>query len=100
MLVSSLVNTAVSLEVARTVSVAVVVVAVPAELENTARYRLPLLAPVVGGVVYVPEVAPLRFDQELPELVLTCHCTLGVGVPDAAAVKVAVLPALTVALVG
>ena len=32
----------------------------------------------------------------VPPLVLTSHCTVGVGLPLAAAVKVAVLPALTV----
>jgi hypothetical protein len=32
--------------------------------------------------------------------VLTCHCTVGVGVPVAAAVKVAVAPAVTVRFVG
>ena len=35
-----------------------------------------------------------------PPSVLTCHCTVGAGLPLAAAVKVAVRPALTVRLVG
>ena len=35
-----------------------------------------------------------------PLPVLTSHCTVGVGVPLAAAVKVAFWPALTVAAVG
>ncbi len=35
-----------------------------------------------------------------PPSVLTSHCTVGVGVPPAAAVKVAVFPATTVAAVG
>src|SRR5579871_3026537 len=35
-----------------------------------------------------------------PLLVLSCHWTVGVGVPDAAAVNVAVWPAATVWLVG
>ena len=35
-----------------------------------------------------------------PPSVLTCHCTVGVGLPLAAAVKVAVWPAVTVWLVG
>ena len=36
----------------------------------------------------------------MPPSVLTCHCTVGVGLPLAAAVKVAVWPALTVSLLG
>ena len=36
----------------------------------------------------------------VPPLVLTSHCTVGVGLPLAAAVKVAVPPALTVWLAG
>ena len=46
------------------------------------------------------EVAPLMFVQLLPEFVLNCHCTVGVGLPDAAAVNVAVDPAVTVTLAG
>ena len=45
-------------------------------------------------------VAPAMSDQLVPPLVLTCHLTVGVGVPAAAAVKVAVEPGVTVALVG
>ena len=40
-------------------------------------------------------MAPLISDQSVP-FVLTCHCTVGLGVPLAAAVNVAVLPAVTV----
>ncbi len=36
----------------------------------------------------------------LPPLVLTCHCTVGVGVPLAVAEKLAVAPAVTVWLAG
>ena len=36
----------------------------------------------------------------VPPLVLTSHCTVGVGLPLAAAVKVTVLPVLTVWLAG
>ena len=38
-------------------------------------------------------------DHVVP-LVLPCHCTVGVGLPVAAAVNVAVWPAFTVVLVG
>ena len=39
------------------------------------------------------------FDQSVP-LLLTCHCTVGVGLPVALAVNVAELPAVTVWLLG
>ena len=75
-----------------TVSVAAVVVAEPAVFVNTARYCVPLCAVVVAGVVYVVEVAPEMFvNVELPAGA-DCHCTVGVGVPVAAAVKVADCP--------
>ena len=45
-------------------------------------------------------VAPLMLLQVEPPSMLTCHCTVGVGLPVAAAVKVAVCPALTVTLAG
>ena len=78
-----------------TVRVAAFVVAVPHELVNTARYLLPFceLAVVKVSVVLV---APLRSVKVTPPLVLICHCTVGAGVPLAAAVKLALLPALTV----
>jgi hypothetical protein len=44
----------------------------------------------------VVDVAPDMFVKLVPPFVLCCHCTVGVGVPLAAAVKVAVWPALTV----
>src|SRR5213594_3519011 len=78
-----------------TVSVAAVVVADPAELVNTARYLLPLCDKVVAKLSVV-EVAPERLLKVTPPSVLTCHCTVGVGEPVAAAVKVAVSPAFTV----
>ena len=46
------------------------------------------------------DVAPVKFVNVVPPFVLTCHCTVGVGVPVAAAVNVAFAPAATVALVG
>ena len=45
-------------------------------------------------------VAPEILIQFDPPLVLTCHCTVGVGLPVAAAVKLAVEPAVTVVLLG
>jgi len=85
-----------------TVSVAVLVVAEPTELVNTARYWLPFWAAVVDATVSVVDVdvAPLMFvNVELP-LGADCHCTVGAGVPVAAAVNVAVAPAATVTLAG
>ena len=38
--------------------------------------------------------------QVLAPLAFTCHCTVGAGVPVAAAVNVAVLPTGTVTLAG
>ena len=48
---------------------------------------------------YVSEVAPETFAHVVP-LELDCHWTVGVGTPLAAAVKLAVDPALTVVFVG
>ena len=80
--------------VAFTVSVAAVVVAVPAEFVNTARYRFPFCDEALAKLRVV-EVAPERLLNVAPASVLTCHCTVGVGEPVAAAVNVAVWPALT-----
>src|SRR5882672_2409884 len=82
-----------------TVSVAAVVVAVPAEFVNTARYWFPLCDKVVVKLRVV-EVAPERLVNVTPPSVLTCHCTVGVGEPVAAAVKIAVWPAVTVWFAG
>ena len=78
-----------------TVNVAAVVVAVPVESVNTAWYLLPFCAAVTAVSVSVVEVAPLIFVNA-PPLTLTCHCTVGAGVPLAAAVNVVLLPAVTV----
>jgi hypothetical protein len=78
-----------------TVSVAAVVVAVPAEFVNTARYRFPFCVEAAVKLSVV-EVAPERLLNVAPPSVLTCHCTVGVGEPVAAAVKVTVCPAVTV----
>jgi hypothetical protein len=83
-----------------TVNVAFVVVALPATFVNTAWYSLPFIATVVPRMVSVVDVAPDKFVNVPPPLVLTCHCTVGVGEPDAAAVNVAVAQAVTVTFVG
>ena len=81
--------------VAFTVSVAAVVVAVPALFVNTARYWFPLCDKAVVKLSVV-EVAPEMLLNVAPLFVLTSHCTVGVGEPVAAAVKLAVWPAVTV----
>jgi len=79
---------------ATTVKVAAVVAAVPTELVKTAWYLFPFCAKAALKVSVV-EVAPGRL-LKAPPPTLTCHCTVGAGVPLAAAVKVAVPPLLTV----
>jgi hypothetical protein len=49
---------------------------------------------------YESDVAPLMTDHVPPSLEETSHCTLGVGLPDALALKVAVAPLSTSWLVG
>jgi hypothetical protein len=80
-----------------TVSVAAVVVADPCVFVKTASYEFPVCAAVVVKLK-VAEVAPAT-AVNAPPPVLTIHCTVGVGVPLAAAVNVAVAPAVTVRLV-
>jgi len=82
-----------------TVSVAAVVVPVPPAFVNTASYLLPFCEAVVVKLKVV-EVAPETAMNDVPPFVLTIHCTVGVGVPVAAAVNVAVFPAVTVVAVG
>src|SRR5207244_2286903 len=82
-----------------TVKLAAEVAALLQPLLNTARYCWPL-SPAAGLRVRVGLVAPARLLKLLPPSVLTCHCTVGAGVPLAAAVKVALLPAHTVWPVG
>jgi len=48
----------------------------------------------------VGEFAPAMFVNVAPPLVLTCHCTVGAGWPEAAALNVAAVPAATVTLIG
>ena len=83
-----------------TVRVAALVVAVPTLLVKTAWYSSPFWAAVVVLRVRVVLVAPEMLLKVEPPSVLTCHCTVGVGLPLAAAVKVAVWPAVTVWLAG
>jgi hypothetical protein len=79
-----------------TPSVAAVVVALPTVFVNTARYLFPFCAAVTAVKARVAEVAPPRLLKVTPLSVLTCHCTVGAGLPLAAAVKLALLPAVTV----
>ena len=58
---------------AYTVSVAGVVVSVPAVLVTTHSYSVPLLATDVAEVVYDALVAPTMDVHVLPLLVLSCH---------------------------
>jgi len=76
---------------ALTVSVALPELTELVLLVQTALYCL-LLSSVDVVKVNVATVAPLMFVHVVP-FVLTCHCTVGVGVPPAAEVKVALLPA-------
>jgi hypothetical protein len=78
-----------------TVNEAAAVVAAPAELVNTARYRFPF-CDKAAVKLRVVEVAPETLLNVAPPSVLTCHCAVGVGEPVAAAVKVAIWPAVTV----
>ena len=61
---------------------------------------MPLIPTVTAVSDKVVDVAPVKFVNVVPPFVLTCHCTVGVGVPVAAAVNVAFAPAATVTLVG
>ena len=64
---------------------------------HTALYCL-LLSAVTAVKVYVALVAPAILVH-VP-LMFCCHCTVGVGVPPAAEVKLTLLPAQTVCDVG
>jgi hypothetical protein len=77
-----------------TINVAAVVVAPPHVLLNTARYRFPFW-PALVVKLSVVDVAPVMLLNVVPPLVLTCHCTVGVGCPLAPAVNVAVCPLVT-----
>ena len=77
--------------IALTVNTAAVEFTVPPLLLHAARYCL-VLSLVVTANVNVALVAPAIFVQVVP-LVLDCHCTVGVGVPPAADVKLTLSPA-------
>ena len=55
---------------------------------------------VLAVKVSVVEVAPGRSVKVAPPSVLTCHCTVGVGEPVAAALNEAGCPDVTLRLVG
>ena len=71
---------------------------VPAILVHTARYCL-LLSDIVVVNDNVPDVAPLILFQLVP-LVLSCHCTVGAGLPLASERKITLSPAHFVCAVG
>ena len=67
-------------------------------LVNTAWYSSPFCA-AVAVKVYVVEVAPEMLVNDVPPLVLTCHCTVSVLL-ELAAVKETLWPAFTDLLPG
>jgi hypothetical protein len=78
-----------------TVKVAALLATLAAQLLlNRARYCLPLSA-ALAVKVRLALVAPARSVKVVPPSVLTCHCTVGVGLPVAAALNVT-LPGHTV----
>ena len=74
-----------------TVSVAELEFTEPPLLVHTARYCL-LFNAVVALTLNVLLVAPLIFVQLVP-LVLSCHCTVGAGLPLAKELKLTFKPA-------
>ena len=82
-----------------TVRMAGVVVAVPQEFVKAARYWEPF-CPAEAVKLRVVVVAPGTSVKVPPPSVLTCHCTVGLGLPLAAAVNVAVWLAKTVWFAG
>jgi hypothetical protein len=58
---------------ALTVRVAALLVALPAEFVNTARYLLPDCDVLVGEIVSVVDVAPVTFVNVTPPSVDCCH---------------------------
>jgi hypothetical protein len=75
--------------VAVTASTASAVIAVPALFVNTARKRLPSSAEPVVNASVVDVAPPMSANADAPGAA-TCHWTAGVGVPLAAALKLAV----------
>ena len=81
------------------VSRATLVVARPTRFVNTARYSLPV-SDALAVNVYVTRWAPRMLAHVRPRLTERCHCVLGAGLPEAAAVKPARRPAAIVTLRG
>ena len=82
-----------------TVNVAALEFTVAPVFVHTARYCL-LLSAVVVANDKVLAVAPVMLLQADPPFVLTCHCTVGTGVPLAAELKLAFTPAQRVCEAG
>jgi hypothetical protein len=68
--------------------VAALVVAAPATFVNTALTFHPFSRALRLPVANVGDVAPVKVAQVDPPSTEYCHCTVGAGVPLAAAVKV------------
>jgi uncharacterized metal-binding protein len=69
---------------------------VPPLFDATTRKRVSLSTVCNGGVAYVAEPAPAMALQLTPRSIDCCHCSVGVGVPVVATLKVARPPAFTV----
>lgn len=74
-----------------TVNVAGLEFTEPPLFVHIARYCL-LLSAIVAANVNILSIAPLILVQPVPS-VLFCHCTVGEGLPSAAALNLALLPA-------
>ena len=83
-----------------TVNVAAVLVAVPATFVAMQRYWSLFMAVVVLLTVSEAFVPPLTLFQVEVPLAARCHCKVGVGLPLAVTLKVALLPAVTEIAVG
>jgi len=83
-----------------TVSTAGLVVAAPLRFVNTASYSLPFCEALTLDATSVLDVAPGTGTHVVPPFWERRHCTVGVGVPDPAAVNVAVSPATSVTFDG
>ena len=70
-----------------TVIVAALVVADPPALVNTARTCQPFSKALRTPLVKLVDVDPARVIQVDPPFADSCHCTVGVGIPLAAAEK-------------
>ena len=88
----ALAGCAVTCGAACTVSVATLLVAVPATFVNTARYLLPFSPTFALAIESVLDVAPEIEPHDAPASVETSHWTVGAGVPEAMDVKLALWP--------